>query len=97
MWKAPVEALKAETAWFHAEAKRMLELLSLPVLQLLAGAVNFAVMIVQSHGVFSLPFKTLDDMLAATHLVRAHTHVERPVRRAGGVPTPRDPMPGVAS
>jgi hypothetical protein len=75
----------------------MLELLSLPVLQLLAGAVNFAVMIVQSHGVFALPFKTLDDMLAATHLARTHAHVERPARRGGGIPTPRDPMPGVAS
>jgi hypothetical protein len=97
MWKAPVDALKAETAWFHQEAKRMLELLSLPVLQLLAGAVNFAVMIVQSHGVFSLPFKSLEDMLQATHLARSHhAHAERPHRRSG-VPTPRDPMPGVAS
>jgi hypothetical protein len=97
MWKAPIEALKAETAWFHQEAKRMLELLSLPVLQLLAAAVNFAVMIVQSHGVFALPFKTLEDMLEATHLSRARLHAERPVRRSGGVHTPRDPMPGVAS
>jgi hypothetical protein len=97
MWKGPIDALKAETAWFHQEAKRMLELLSLPVLQLLAGAVNFAVMIVQSHGVFSLPFKSLEDMLQATHLARSHhAHAERPHRRSG-VPTPRDPMPGVAS
>jgi hypothetical protein len=99
MWKAPIDALKAETAWFHAEAKRMLELLSLPVLQLLAGAVNFAIMIVNSHGVFTLPFKTLDDMLAATHFAhRARHSGERPAaRKAGGMPTPRDPMPGVAS
>jgi hypothetical protein len=98
MWKAPVEALKAETAWFHAEAKRMLELLSLPVLQLLAASVNFAVMIVQSHGVFTLPFKTLEDMLAAAHFAsHARPHAEKPRRRSGSVPTPRDPMPGVAS
>src|SRR5687768_5038008 len=95
MWKAPVEALKAETAWFHAEAKRMLELLSLPVLQLLAGAVNFAVMIVQSHGVFALPFKSLEDMLVATHLARTRPHAENAGRRS--MHTPRDPMPGVAS
>jgi hypothetical protein len=97
MWKGPIDALKAETAWFHAEAKRMLELLSLPVLQLLAGAVNFAVMIVQSHGVFALPFKSLEDMLVATHLARARPHAENAGRRSGGVPTPRDPMPRVAS
>jgi hypothetical protein len=95
MWKAPVEALKAETAWFHAEAKRMLELLSLPVLQLLAGAVNFAVMIVQSHGVFSLPFKSLEDMLVATHLARPRLLAESAGRKS--MHTPRDPMPGVAS
>lgn len=95
MWKAPVEALKAETAWFHAEAKRMLELLSLPVLQLLAGAVNFAVMIVQSHGVFSLPFKSLEDMLVATHLARPRLLAENAGRKS--MHTPRDPMPGVAS
>jgi hypothetical protein len=97
MWKGPVDALKAETAWFHAEAKRMLELLSLPVLQLLAAAVNFAVMIVQSHGVFALPFKSLEDMLVATHLARHRHSGERALRKSGGVHTPRDPMPGVAS
>ena len=30
LWREPVNALKAETAWFHEEAKRMFELLSLP-------------------------------------------------------------------
>jgi hypothetical protein len=34
-WRAPVEALKKEAAWFHEEAKRMFELLSVPVMQLL--------------------------------------------------------------
>ena len=28
LWREPVNALKAETEWFHAEAKRMFELLS---------------------------------------------------------------------
>src|SRR3954465_2393384 len=31
LWKEPVNALKAETEWFHDEAKRMFELVSLPV------------------------------------------------------------------
>src|SRR5438105_6108985 len=31
IWRGPVNALKAETAWFHEEAKRMFELLTLPV------------------------------------------------------------------
>lgn len=97
MWKAPVDALKAETAWFHQEAKRMLELLSLPVIQMLAAALNFAVVIVQSHPVFALPFKSLDEMLASTPFT-ARTRAERErTWRPGGMPTPRDPMPGVAS
>ena len=105
LWRAPVDALKAETAWFHAEATRMFELVSLPVLQLLAGALNFAVIVMQSRPVFALPFKSLDEMLAATPLVHrghdapeaAHARQAPRVRFGGGMPTPRDPMPGVAS
>ena len=99
LWRAPVDALKAETAWFHAEAKRMLELLSLPVLQLLAAALNFAVVTVQSRPVFTLPFKTLDDIMAATPLF-AGTRDVRADQAAwvanAAMRTPRD-MPRVAS
>jgi hypothetical protein len=65
-WRAPVEALKKETAFFHEEAKRMFELLSVPVMQLLAAALNFAVVVMQSRPVFALPFNSIDDMLVAT-------------------------------
>jgi hypothetical protein len=65
-WRAPVEALKKETAFFHEEAKRMFELLSIPVMQLLAAALNFAVVVMQSRPVFALPFQSIDDMLVAT-------------------------------
>jgi len=97
LWRGPIDALKAETAWFHEEARRMLELLSLPVLQLLAAALNFAMVTVQSRPVFTLPFKSLDDILHPTlfasnaPLVRA----DREYVRAGSG-TPRDPMPRVA-
>ncbi|HWL38770.1 MAG TPA: hypothetical protein VNO75_00915 [Gemmatimonadaceae bacterium] len=94
LWRAPVNALKAETAWFHEEAKRMFELLSLPVLQLLAAAINFAVVTVQSRPMFSLPFKSLEDILAATPLAGA----SRPTLESGSRRhTPLDPMPRVAS
>src|SRR5437016_3764936 len=90
MWRAPVNALKAETAWFHAEAKRMFELLTLPVLQLLAAAINFAVVTVQSRPMFSLPFTSLDDILAATpvSLPRRSTQEKHEKR---GMRTPMDP------
>ena len=92
LWREPVNALKAETAWFHEEAKRMFELLSLPVLQLLAAAINFAVVAVQSRPMFSLPFRSLEDILAATPLG------SRPTLETGSrLRTPLDPMPRVAS
>jgi len=94
LWRAPVNALKAETEWFHAEAKRMFELLSLPVLQLLAAAINFAVVTVQSRPMFSLPFKSLEDILAATPMAAG----PRLTSDAGSrMRTPLDPMPRVAS
>jgi hypothetical protein len=78
MWRAAVEALKAETAWFHAEGKRMLELLSLPVIQLFAAALNFAVVIVQSRPIFHLPFEKLEDVLMKHTMPAAHEpRVER--------------------
>jgi hypothetical protein len=97
MWRAPVDALKAETEWFHNEAKRMFELLSLPVLQLLAVALNFAVITVQSRPMFVLPFRTLEDMMASVPVaVGRETRLERPAWTPG-IRTPRDPMPKVAS
>jgi len=94
LWRAPVNALKAETAWFHEEAKRMFELLSLPVLQLLAAAINFAVVAVQSRPMFSLPFRSLEDILAATPMaVGSRPHLES----GSGMRTPHDPRPRVAS
>jgi hypothetical protein len=97
MWRAPVDALKAETQWFHDEAKRMFELLSLPVLQLLAVALNFAVVTVQSRPMFVLPFHTLEDMMASVPMGMAReTRLERPAWTPG-IRTPRDPMPKVAS
>jgi len=90
LWRAPIEALKAETKWFHEEARRMFELLSLPVLQLFAAALNFAVVTVQSRPMFQLPFKSLDDVLHATP--ESTSKPELSVRSVSGMRTPRDPM-----
>ena len=39
-WRAPITALKAEVEWFKTEAREMFELLTLPVLQLMAVRVQ---------------------------------------------------------
>jgi hypothetical protein len=91
LWSEPVNALKAETAFFHEEAKRMFELLTLPVLQLFAAALNFAVVIVHSRPHFVLPFTSLEDILASTPVVGARSSNEK-----GRSRTPMDPMPRIA-
>lgn len=68
-WRGPVEALKAETEWFKKEAREVFELVSLPVLQLLAAAVNFAVVVILGHPTFTLPFRNLEQLLASTPLL----------------------------
>ena len=93
MWRAPVDALKKEVTWFQQEGKRLFELLTLPVLQLLAVALNFAVVVVQSRPVFSVPFKSLDEMLQSNPFAARAAKLEAGVARL----TPRDPMARVAS
>jgi hypothetical protein len=79
-FKDAVAALQAEVAWFKAEGRHVFELLSLPVLQLVAVAVNFVLVLVRAQPVFRLPFRELDEVLAATSLVGLNG-TER--RRAG--------------
>ena len=100
LWREPINALKAETAWFHEEAKRMFELLTLPILQLFAAAINFPVMVVQSRPMFVLPFTSLDDVLA-TNPLSLHRHSpekreKRDKREKSRSHTPMDPMPRIA-
>jgi hypothetical protein len=65
-WKAPIAALKAEVDWFKSEAREMFELLSLPVLQLLASGFNFWLVVLLGRPHFALPFRSLEDVQAAT-------------------------------
>jgi hypothetical protein len=67
-WKAPITALKAEVEWFKSEAREMFELLSLPVLQLLASGFNFWLVVLLGRPHFTLPFRSLEEVMAATPL-----------------------------
>jgi hypothetical protein len=68
-WKGPIDALKRETEWFKKEGREVFELISLPVLQLLAAGVNFAVVVILGRPSFTLPFRSLDQVLASTPLI----------------------------
>jgi len=67
-WKAPITALKAEVAWFKSEAREMFELLTLPVLQLMASGFNFWLVVLLGRPHFTLPFRSLEEVMAATPL-----------------------------
>ena len=66
-WKGPIAALKAEREWFRKEARELFELVSLPVLQVVAAGLNFLFVVFTGRGHFTLPFKSIDDVLAASH------------------------------
>jgi hypothetical protein len=65
-WRGPINALKADTEWFKKEARSVFELMSLPILQLVAAGFNFGVVVVSGRPHFALPFRTIEDVLAAT-------------------------------
>ncbi|MGH7608224.1 MAG: hypothetical protein ACREME_12900 [Gemmatimonadales bacterium] len=65
-WRGPLGALKAEREWFKKEARDMFELVSLPVLQLVAAGLNFGVVIVAGRPHFTLPFRSIDEVMAST-------------------------------
>jgi hypothetical protein len=63
-----IAGFKKELEWFKREGRHVAEVLSLPILQLFAVAVNFPVMVVRGEPIFRLPFQSLDDVLAGTSL-----------------------------
>jgi hypothetical protein len=62
-WRAPIEDFKREIGWLHEKSHEMLEYLSLPALHVLAAALNFGMILVASHPVFSIPFKNLKTIM----------------------------------
>jgi len=68
-WFGPIKALKAEHEWFKKEAWELVELATLPVLQLLAAGFNFGVVVILGRAHFTLPFRSLDQVLASTPFV----------------------------
>ncbi len=63
-WTETVQAFKREHEWFHRKGVELAELAALPVLQVLAAAINFLMVVVISQPVFSLPFASLDEAMA---------------------------------
>lgn len=82
-WRGPINALKAETEWFKKEARDVLELMALPMLQLVAAAINFPVVVITGKPIFTLPFESLDQALASTPFVKSTSGTTRARESSG--------------
>ena len=54
--------IKAEQKWFQDQAQALLEAAVLPMFQLIATTLNFAFVLFLSQPLFSVPFKTLNEL-----------------------------------
>jgi hypothetical protein len=70
-WQAPMEDFKREIGWLHGKAQELMEFLMLPVLHVAAALLNFAMILVTGKPVFSVPFKSLKDVVDAWELFPA--------------------------
>jgi len=86
VFRDAVRAFQEESAWFKREATYLFQLLSLPILQLFAAAVNFSVVIFRAEPVFALPFRELDDVLEVVAFGNGDRLTRR--NRAKSAPTP---------
>jgi hypothetical protein len=74
-WEAPLRDFKNEVDWLHARSDRLLEYLALPVLHVLAAAVNFGLVLVASRPVFQLPFNHLEE-IPETRTILTELHLQ---------------------
>ncbi|HEX7050410.1 MAG TPA: hypothetical protein VF188_09435 [Longimicrobiales bacterium] len=80
-WKGIIQDFKRERDWFQQKGRELADLAALPPLQVLAGAINFCLVVVLSQPVFSLPFKDLEEAMARLPLARERA--ESPARGRG--------------
>ncbi|ALA57516.1 hypothetical protein [Nitrospira moscoviensis] len=70
-WRAPLDDFKREVGWLHDKAYELMEYLMLPVLHVAAALLNFAMILVTGKPVFSIPFKSLQEVVEARELLPA--------------------------
>lgn len=68
-WRAPLDDFKREVGWLHDKAYELMEYLMLPVLHVAAALLNFAMILVSGKPVFSIPFKSLKEVVEARELL----------------------------
>lgn len=74
-WDAPVREFKQEIVWLHSKSDEVLEYLTLPVLQVLAAALNFAMIVLASRPIFNLPLNSLREVME-TRAILSHLKLQ---------------------
>ena len=70
-WRAPIDEFKREIEWLHQKSEQLVEYLTLPIIHLLAAAMNFALILVASRPVFTIPFKSLKEVMGTRETLAA--------------------------
>ena len=74
-WHAPIRDFKVEIEWLHGKSDEVLGYLTLPVLQVLAAALNFAMIVLASRTIFNLPLNSLKEVME-TRAILAHLKLQ---------------------
>ena len=61
-WRPAASHFEHDLDWLHLKGEQLTEYLALPLLQLVAAGLNFAMLVVASRPVFHLPFKSLREV-----------------------------------
>ena len=68
-WEAPLRDFKLELDWLHHKSNELIEYLTLPVLQVLAVILNFAMIVLTAKPLFSLPLKSLGEVMETREIL----------------------------
>ena len=72
-WRAPVDDFKREIGWLHEKATELMEYFLLPIFNVVGAALNFGMILVAGRPVFSIPFKTLKNVVETRELIPSVT------------------------
>jgi hypothetical protein len=75
-WREPLADFKKEIVWLHEKSDELLEYFGLPVMHLLAAAVNFGMVLVTARPIFSLPFKSLKEVTETREVLAGLMHLQ---------------------
>ncbi len=67
--KRLLEIFKSDIEWFRKNSQELAEMAILPVLQLLAVAINFCIILISGQTVFKLPLKSMSEVLDTTEIL----------------------------